>query len=246
MLSFLYTSNLVKTLHEDTSILVLDKPAGMPSVSLKEGEEGTIAAWILKKFPGQDQIGKNGALEAGLVHRLDNDTSGVIVAARTKAAYENLRAQFDEGCVWKEYTALVLGTPPPNGAIDSPIAHHPRKKKKMVVCASKAEAEKLKARPAHTEYEVIRQIKDYSLLKVTIATGVRHQIRAHLASIGFPIAGDRLYQNPKMRAKDSSNLTRHFLHAHKLQFRHPESGCVVEFSSDLPEDLKEMLATCSG
>jgi len=214
---------------KDEDILVVEKPAGMPSVSLKEDEEETLASWLLKKFPKLSTLPK-GKLEAGLVHRLDNDTSGLMVAARTVGAYKNLREQFDEGKVLKEYMALVIGNPPAKGMIEDPIAHHERKKKKMVVSKS--------GRPAETKFKVIKRFgKKYALLAVKIRTGVRHQIRTHLASIGFPIAGDTLYQNPKKRGEDTLDLKRHFLHASKLGFTHPKTGMWLEFSSQLPQDL---------
>lgn len=224
-------------IYEDRCVIVIDKPAGMPS--LDGGEEKTLASWISKKFPDCANLGEDG--EAGLVHRLDNDTSGVIVAARTEEAYENLRVQFEDGTLKKEYIALVIGTLPSHGSINFPIAHHPRKKKKMMVCVSDAEAKKFKARAAETKFRVIRKYNfegaRYSLLSVEINTGVRHQIRAHLASIGHPIAGDKLYRNSKLKEMDVLGLGRHFLHASKIEFAHPESGKRVKFVSKLPDDL---------
>lgn len=234
-----------KIIHEDDALLVIDKPAGMPSVSLKEGEVGTLASWILQSFP--DQIGLDrGVLEAGLIHRLDNETSGVIIAAKTQHIYDLLKAQFDAEEVKKEYVALVLGDPPDNGRITDPIAHHPRKKKKMMVCRTTADSKALKSRPAITEFNLQKRYGStnatshrahYALLSVIIKTGVRHQIRAHLASIGNPIAGDRLYQNPRIRKNDVLDLKRHFLHAKRISFVHPSTGSLVEFSSALPADL---------
>jgi 23S rRNA pseudouridine1911/1915/1917 synthase len=265
----------------------------MPCLSLKTGETDTLAAWLIKRFSRQAEIGR--PLEAGLVHRLDNDTSGLVVAARTSEAYETLRTQFSNPplppftkggdaklspllqrgvrgdlkvCktgnfgILKAYTALVIGNPPNEGTITTPIAHHPRKKKKMVVCKSAVQAKALKARPAITSFEVLKRYKSshdrrrvsgnqcptppsaYSLLRVRIATGVRHQIRVHLASIGFPIAGDRLYQNPKKRAEDTLSLKRHFLHASQIGFTHPKTGKWIEVKSALPDELKEVLALC--
>jgi len=235
-------SFLPRIIHEDAFLLVIEKPAGMPSVSLKEGERNTLTAWILERFPGQAKVG-DGAREAGLVNRLDNDTSGIVVAARSEEARAHLRRQFREGKIKKEYAALVLGSPPEEGDIESPLAHHPRKKKKMVVCMSLGEAKKLKARMAQTSYRVTQRFgTEYSLLCVTIATGLRHQIRLHLSSIGHPIAGDKLYRNPKMRAADTLSLSRHFLHASRLVLIHPDSGDEMEFSSPLPEDLSSVLS----
>ncbi|MFH0799148.1 MAG: RluA family pseudouridine synthase [Pseudomonadota bacterium] len=229
----------------------MDKPAGMPSVSLKSGEKDTLAAWIIGRFPGQAEIGRED-LEGGLVHRLDNDTSGIMVAAKSQAAYEDLRRQFDEGSVRKEYQALAIGSPPERGLIDTPIAHHPRKKKKMVACTSPEEAEKWKGRPAHTEFEVIRRFKIlrgptppgeiFALLSVTIATGVRHQIRVHLSSIGFPIAGDRLYQKKKGTFLIFP-FSRQLLHASGIEFLHPATARLIKLSSPLPADFKDAIST---
>jgi 23S rRNA pseudouridine1911/1915/1917 synthase len=131
--------------------------------------------------------------------------------------------------------ALVVGNPPAKGTIEDPVAHHERKKKKMVVSKS--------GRPAETKFKVAKRFgKKYALLSVEIRTGVRHQIRVHLASAGFPIAGDKLYQNPKKRAEDTLPLKRHFLHASTLGFKHPKTNKWTEFSSDLPKELKRLTA----
>lgn len=235
-------------IHEDQDLLVIDKPAGMPAVSLKEGETGTLAEWILKRLPKQADIGP-GRTEAGLVHRLDNDSSGIILAARSEPAYAKLREQFQQGKVQKEYLVLVVGHPPAAGSIDFPIAHHPRKKKKMVVCESKDRAKAWEGRPATTKFSLLHRYTLsqaegsalYALLGVTITTGVRHQIRVHLASLGYPIAGDRLYQTPKKRAVDILKLDRHFLHAHRLTFSHPLTGKTIAFTSPLPHNLQKAL-----
>lgn len=237
-------------IHEDDHLIVLDKPGGMPSGSLKEGESGTLAAWLIERYPELKQLPK-GALEAGLVNRLDNDTSGVIVAARTNEAYEDLRRQFAEGSVRKEYLALVLGSPPDEGTIDAPIAHHPRKKKRMVACESDERAREWKGRPAATRFKILRRYAyrdeggidhDYALLSVEISTGVRHQIRVHLAHEGHPITGDRIYRNPKKRAADPLDLERHFLHASKLAIKHPSRGEEIVFESPLSQELEMALS----
>jgi len=230
---------------EDESVLVIDKPGGMPSASLDEGEAETVASWLIAQHPELRKLPR-GELEAGLANRLDNDTSGILLAGRTPAAYESLRRQFAEGSVKKEYAALVVGSPPDEGSIDAPIAHHPRKKRKMVACESDARAEEWRGRPAETRFCVRERFassagEEYALLSVRIATGVRHQIRVHLAHIGHPIAGDGLYQNPKKRAADPLELGRNFLHASKVALSHPETGERIEFSSPLPDDLRSAL-----
>lgn len=242
-----------KIIHEDRSLLVVDKPSGMPSVSLKGGEARTVASWLLMRFPKQVAL-PGGGLEAGLVHRLDNETSGVIIAVRTHKAHEDLRRQFGKGSIKKEYTALVIGHPPDTGLIETPIAHHPRKRRKMIVCPSPERALELKARPACTVYRLLERFKfmarkteiRYALLSVTIKTGVRHQIRVHLASIGHPIAGDKLYQNTQARKRDVLGVRRQFLHAVRISLQHPSEGGPVSFSSPLPDDLEDAISRLEG
>jgi len=235
--------------HEDLSLIVVEKPGGMPSASLKAGEPGTVASWLLDRYPELKSLPR-GELEAGLVNRLDNDTSGLVVAAKTMEAYEHLRGQFSDGSAEKEYLALVVGSPPEEGIIDVPIAHHPSKKKRMVACESDERARQWKARPASTKFSVLKRFEfidddanrfDYALLAVSISTGVRHQIRVHLSHTGCPIAGDGLYRNPKKRASDPLELNRHFLHASRLAMSHPRSGERISFESALPRELKSAL-----
>ncbi len=241
-------AEMPKILYQDDFLLILDKPAGMAAANLCADETGTLAAWILDAFPEQRKL-PDGALEAGLVHRLDNDTSGVIVAARTMETYENLRQQLADHAIHKEYLALVVGIPPNAGRIDAPIAHHPRKKKKMVVCESSERARELKAREAHTAFSVERRFQfrgdgiplPYALLRVTIETGVRHQIRAHLSGLGFPLSGDTLYQNPKKREQDPLAPTHHLLHAETISFIHSKSGAQLTFTTPLPKPFEAAL-----
>ncbi|OGQ21341.1 MAG: hypothetical protein A3I05_01905 [Deltaproteobacteria bacterium RIFCSPLOWO2_02_FULL_44_10] len=212
---------------EDASLMVIEKPAGVPCLPEKDGVSPTLVDLLkLTNSPLPD---------FGLVHRLDNDTSGLLIIAKTKDAYENLREQFSKGKIHKEYLALVVGNPPKQGEIERPIVHHPRKKKKMILSH--------KGRPAHTEYRTLKRYGDHTLLEINISTGVRHQIRVHLASDGYPLAGDRLYQNPKRRAEETLKLDHHLLHASRLVFKHPESGETCEFTSALPLSFEKILKT---
>lgn len=218
---------------EDQWLMIVEKPSGMPCLPAKEGILPTMVDLLeLRECPLPDY---------GLVHRLDNETSGVLIIAKTLEAYESLRKQFSEDTIKKEYLTLVLGYAPDKGRIETTIAHHPRKKKKMVVCESEAKSIELKARPARTDYICIEHLllnkTPYSLLRVTISTGVRHQIRAHFASIGFPVAGDELYQNQKKRSEDCLRLMRHFLHASRIVFEHPTTRERIDVESPLPEEL---------
>ncbi|MDP2600785.1 MAG: pseudouridine synthase [Deltaproteobacteria bacterium] len=199
-------SGSIKILYEDDFLLALDKPAGVPSCG-----EGSV----------EEKLGFK------LVHRLDNNTSGILIAAKNDVAFEKLRAIWKTPRVIKKYTALVLGKTPESGIIDTPIAHHPRKKKKMMPGGKKS-------RPAQTHFKTLRHFKNYSLLELQITTGVRHQIRIHLASIGHPIAGDKLYQKAKKHPMDTLDLKRHFLHLSAVELLHHR------FHSPLPEDLKAL------
>lgn len=229
---------LPQLIHKDRHILVIDKPAGMPSVAVPGGTEATLARWLVGEFPKQKKFGED---EAGLVHRLDNDTSGVIVAARTEEAHEFLKSLWEKNKVLKEYDCLVLGQTPAEGKITKLIAHHPNKSNKMTVVDNASDAKKSKARFAGTEYHTIEYFLDYTYLKVRITTGARHQIRCHLSSIGHPVAGDKFYQRTKHTHRDWLNLPRHFLHASKIGFTHPSSGKYVEYASPLPKDLEAAL-----
>ncbi len=238
-------TTLPRIVYEDEALFIVDKPAGMPSTSLREGEQGTLAAWLAERNPEQTKIGKD-PREAGLVNRLDNETSGIVVAARTTDAHAELRRQFKEDGVRKRYLALVIGEPPDRGMIDAPIAHHPSKAKKMVACETESLAKELSARPAHTSFELLERysMKDarYALLSVTIKTGARHQIRVHLAHIGFPISGDAIYRNPKKRAQDPLAPARHLLHSAKISIVNPLTNKPMTFESPLPPDFQAALS----
>ncbi|MBI4212254.1 MAG: RluA family pseudouridine synthase [Deltaproteobacteria bacterium] len=203
--------------YEDDALLIVEKPAGIPCLP------GEISPCLADQLPAAQKE----LPDFGLVHRLDNETSGLLVIVKNKGTYEILRRQFAEGLIEKEYVAFVVGHPPKQGVIETPISHHPRKKKKMVVSPE--------GRPAHTEYEVLEHHGPNSFVSVHISTGVRHQIRVHLASIGHPIVGDKVY------GKASVDSSRHFLHAHAIAFHHPLTGEDMEFTSPLPADFEEVL-----
>lgn len=212
-----------RVIYEDEFMIAVAKPPFMPSVSLKENESGTLASWLIKRFPNQKEL-PNGALEAGLLHRLDNETSGIILAAKTKDAFEKFGSQIGDKAK-KKYLALVVGFAPDEMTISKPIAHHPRKKKKMVVCESAEKAKQLKARDAKTLCRVLKRFRikglSFSLVQAEIQKGLRHQIRAHLAGEGFPICGDEVYENKNRKEEDLIRTERHLLHAHSIEFHHP-------------------------
>ncbi len=222
----------------DDDILLAEKPGGLPCLP-------NMMNSIVELYPEQASSVPLSSDDMGLLHRLDNDTSGIILIARNDNTWEKMRNEFKEGRVYKEYWALVMGKTRESGTIQTKIAHHGRKRKKMIVCESETRAIELKGRAAHTEYRTLAHFKardgnlsmTYSLLSVVIKTGVRHQIRAHLAAIGFPIAGDKLYLSLKRRFDDILKIDRHFLHAHTISFRHPTSGERLHFTSKLANDL---------
>lgn len=236
---------MITILYEDETLIVVDKPAGMPTMAAPRTDRPSLEAAIAAERPELGCIP-----EHGIAHRLDNGTSGIVCIGKSVKAYNALRERFSTGAIVKRYSALVLGMPPAAGSIDAAIAHHPRKKTKMIVCESDVRALRLKARPAQTDfaavcvyrYRAVDHVATYTLLDVAIRTGVRHQIRAHLAWRGHPIAGDRPYQNAGARRKDRLPLERHFLHARAVECAHPNDGRTVIIESPLPEDLASALA----
>ena len=174
------------------------------------------------------------------MHRLDTDTSGLLLAARTDAAHAMLRAQFSARTVEKGYLALVAGEIHAGGEIALPLLHDPRDSRRMQAASDPAYAEEHGARPAVTRFEPVERRGGFTLLEVEIPTGVMHQIRAHLAFIGHPLAGDALYGGP-----DLPGLSRHFLHASRLAFAHPD-GSRVRYESPLPAELEAALRGLPG
>jgi 23S rRNA pseudouridine1911/1915/1917 synthase len=225
----------IRIVHADAQVVVADKPAGMPSHPLRPGETGTAANALVGRFPELAGIGPS-PREGGLVHRLDTDTSGLLLAARTQAAHALLRAQFSARTVEKGYLALVAGEIHASGEVDLPLAHDPHDARKVRAASDPEFAALHGARPALTRFAPVERRSGFTLLEVSIATGVLHQIRAHLAFIGHPLAGDALYGGPEL-----PGLSRHFLHAARLAFAHPD-GTHPRFESPLSSELAAVLA----
>lgn len=216
----------VPVLYEDAALVALDKPAGMPSHALRLTETATAANFLLARYPEMGTIG-NSPREPGIVHRLDTDTSGVLLAARTQHAYAELRRQFSAHLVTKEYIALVLGDVSEPGTVDTPIGHDSHNRRKMRVGRGTG-----RARDARTSYRPLERFGHHTLLAVQMQTGVRHQIRVHLAAIGHPLAGDRLYAKATQPA-----APRQLLHASRVRCVHPETGQPIAISSPLAADF---------
>jgi 23S rRNA pseudouridine1911/1915/1917 synthase len=168
----------------------------MPTHPLEPEEKDTLANALVARYPELAMVGDS-KLEPGLVHRLDNDTSGLLVVARTQRAYTVLKEEFRQEVLKKEYLALVMGELDKGGKIDSCIGHHPESQKKMEVFKERDQIIKHKAMKALTTYEVEKRYQGYTLVRATIKTGVMHQIRVHLTAQGYPVVGDSVYGNPK-------------------------------------------------
>ena len=215
-------------LYEDKDLIVLDKPAGLP-VHPAPGHPGhTLVNALLAYLSALPDTGDS--LRPGIVHRLDMDTSGVMLVAKNRVAQANLADQFKARSVTKLYLALVRGhLSPEQGAIEAPIGRDPRNRKRMAV------VDEHRGRPARTGYRVIRYIYNCTLVEVKLETGRTHQIRVHFAAIGHPVMGDTTY------GVASVHLSRQFLHSFRLGFCLPGTGEHVEFESSLPPDLEKAL-----
>jgi len=217
--------------YQDADIMVVDKPAGLAVHPAPGHPSGTLVNAILALCP--ELRGISGTLRPGIVHRLDKDTSGLIVVAKNDRAQRELARQLKEREVVKTYLALVQGAPrPPEGTIEAPIGRHPKNRKKMAVVAG--------GRDAQTRYRLREELGPYALLEVQPVTGRTHQIRVHLAAIGHPVVGDPTY------GRRSALVGRQFLHAWRLAFALPSSKRSVEFESPLPLDLRAALETIRG
>jgi 23S rRNA pseudouridine1911/1915/1917 synthase len=211
--------------YEDDDVLVIDKPAGLTVHPAPGHSEHTLVNAILAHCR---DLSINGSIRPGIVHRLDKDTSGVMMIAKNDAAQRDLSNQIKNRTVLKQYVVLVHGrVTPDKGVIDAPMGRDPANRKRMAVVDS--------GREARTMYRVSKYLKGYTLLEVTLDTGRTHQIRVHLSALGFPVVGDAVY------GKASSIAGRQFLHAGRLGFNLPSNGKWVEFESKLPADLEKVL-----
>lgn len=226
----------IKIIYEDEFIIVLDKPSGIPTHMLRPDEEGTLVNFLIRHYPKIINIGTS-PLMSGLLHRLDTYTSGLVLAAKDNSSFLNLRRQFKEHKVLKEYITLVHGRYLGPKIISNYIGPDPKSKKKVMVFSKEIKG----TRPAITVILSKKIYGDYTLLELRIKTGMRHQIRVHLANLGSPLVGDFLYQNLKTRKKEQLGLRHHFLHANRLGFYNPKTNRWVEFESKLPEELNAIL-----
>jgi 23S rRNA pseudouridine1911/1915/1917 synthase len=215
----------LKIVYEDADLLVVDKPPGLAVHPAPGHPSHTLVNAVLGYLPS---LADADFIRPGVVHRLDKDTSGLIIVAKNRPAHENLSDQFKARSVSKAYIVLVKGKlVPESGVIEAAIGRDPRNRQRMAVVS--------KGREARTDYRVLKYIKEYTLLEIKPRTGRTHQIRVHLAAIGFPVVGDSAY------GVTSPYLSRQFLHAGRLGFNLPSTGKYVEFTSPLPPDLEKAL-----
>lgn len=217
--------------YEDEHIVVVDKPAGMVMYPGPGHEGHTLSNALLARYPEVSEVGGEG--RPGVFHRLDRDTSGLVAVARTEEAYLAMVDRISAREVERVYLALATGSiAAEQGTIDAPMDRSPHNRKKMAVVASGG-------REAVTRFKVLERYEGYTLLEVRLETGRTHQIRVHLSYIGHPVAGDPEYS--RGRARKELGLERQFLHATRLSFMHPVTAERLEFSSELPEDLRTVL-----
>lgn len=222
----------LEVLYEDDAILVINKPPGLVVHPAPGHATGTLVNALLHHCGSLPRMGAEE--RPGLVHRLDRDTSGVMVVAKTEEALRNLAAQFKQRLVRKEYVALVWGRPQPaSGTIETLVGRHPVHRKKM-------SARPKVGRPAITRYETLWTGRAVSLLRVRIETGRTHQIRVHLAYRGHPVVGDAQYGRAR-RGLLPMEPMRQMLHAERLAFAHPTTGQEVEFYAPWPADMRQLL-----
>jgi len=215
----------LEVIYEDDVLLVLDKPAGLVVHPGAGNPSGTLLNALLYHAP---QLA--GLPRAGIVHRLDKDTSGLLVVARTLEAQTDLVRQLQARTVKRRYLAVVLGAPAPRGVVDAALGRHPTHRTRMAVVAG--------GRTARTHYRVLERFADASLVECALETGRTHQIRVHMASIGHPLLGDPVYGPRRSRGE---GFSRQALHAWRLALRHPASGRLMQWECAPPADLRELI-----
>ena len=227
--------------YEDADLIVIDKPAGLVVHPAPGNRESTLVNALLAHC-GPSLSGVGGVLRPGIVHRLDKDTSGLMVVAKNDAAHASLARQFETRSLKRAYYALVWGVPRhPSGEISANIGRNPRSRKKMAVVKSGGKT-------AVTRFRVLKRYGTLAcLVECELGTGRTHQIRVHMASAGYPVMGDPVYGRARKGAGEIVNaavksLGRQALHAHLMEFDHPKTGQRLRFSSELPPDISELVA----
>ncbi len=222
---------------ETAQVVVLDKPAGQPTAPLDPGERGTLANALLARYPETAGIGFS-SREPGLCHRLDTGTSGLVLAARTEAAFTTLTTALKEGRLDKRYLVVCDAVDlPESGTIDIPLAPHPKDRRRVYPCVHPRDVARLAPRPATTTYQTLRVRGPWALVEVKAPKAARHQIRAHFAAIEHPIAGDVLYGGPPLPGGGTGEGARHALHAHRIVWKGDATVPAFAIESPLPPEL---------
>ncbi len=221
---------------ERPDLVIIEKPAGQPSAPLAAGEKGTVANALLARYPEMEEIGFS-PREPGLCHRLDTDTSGLLLAARTPEAFRILSTALKEGRLDKRYLLVCNSADlPEQGSIEIPLAPHPKDKRRVYPCIHPRDVARYSPRPAQTTYKVLSIHGDMALVEAKAPKALRHQIRAHFAAIGHPLAGDLLYGGPPMK-----DLSRHALHASTITWGGDAHVPAFSMVSPLPTDIRALL-----
>jgi 23S rRNA pseudouridine1911/1915/1917 synthase len=223
---------------EDDDIIVINKPAGLITHPGSGNPEGTLANALLNHNPELSKVDR-----VGIVHRLDKDTSGLLVVAKNNISQQHLIKQLQQRTVKREYNAICYGHLIAGGIIDEPIGRDSRVRTKQAVSESGKEA--------ITHFRIIQKFNDFTLVKLLLETGRTHQIRVHMSHIGYPLVGDSTYGRGLSLPKGASdelkdvlkNFTRQALHAKKLEFVHPTTNNLVHFKAELPDDMQQLLLT---
>ncbi|OGC55660.1 hypothetical protein A2797_01170 [candidate division WWE3 bacterium RIFCSPHIGHO2_01_FULL_48_15] len=244
---------MIDAIFEDDSLLVLAKPPGQTVNRAETTQNEVTLQDELERYLGISRaapLRQDFAGRSGIVHRLDKETSGILVVAKTQEAFENLQAQFKERLVDKEYLTLAHGKTPEEGKIEAPLGRHPKFRMRFDVVPGGRESMTEYTREAVYQPKLpdypITQLPSYSLLRVHPLTGRTHQIRVHLKHIGHPVVSDPLYLSPKTLKEDLTFCPRLFLHAAALSFTHPATNARMRFEAELPDDLQKVLTILQG
>ena len=214
--------------HEDDTLIILDKPAGLVVHPGSGNWSGTLLNALLHHEPSLEKVPR-----AGIVHRLDKDTSGLMVVAKTLEAQTDLVRQLQARTVKRYYQALVRGTLDVGGTVDQPIGRHPTQRTKMAVVRT--------GKPARTHYRIVERFIDCTLVECALETGRTHQIRVHMAALGHPLVGDPVYGGGASRVPIGPAFPRQALHARRLGLIHPETGKPMLWKSNMPDDMAELI-----
>ncbi len=224
--------------YEDEHLIVIDKPAGLVVHPAAGNLDGTLVNALLHHCGGS-LSGIGGVARPGIVHRIDKDTSGLMVAAKTDRAHAGLARQFADHSIDRRYKAIVGGRPlPASGSVDAPLARSPANRKKIAIIEG--------GKRAVTHFSTIRTLKDAALIECRLETGRTHQVRVHMASIGHPLLGDPVYGRTKPAHRpilETLGFRRQALHASRLGFIHPLSSNALAFESEMPADMQELFTT---